>query len=241
VKIRFFDAAEGGEAFAPPTESAVEVKDGYFSVDVDIDTMVWAKRPATPWLELTVDNTTYTRQALSSVPFALFASTAERLSPACSGCVEDSQIASVSASKLDGVLAKDKGGTGVSEVEGWHLAELLTWANYKSGYCLVSYYKDPFGEVRLRGLIQFMKGAKETMFRLPEGYRPADRQLFGTIGYVPTNISGAIAMRYASCRVDVTNIGEVLLVDECMAFMSQAPVDSRPWITLSGISFRAEP
>ena len=61
------------------------------------------------WLEVTANGYVYTRQPLTEVMSAIFA---DGLSPNCSGCVADSMVSGVSASKLSGVVAVANGGTG---------------------------------------------------------------------------------------------------------------------------------
>ncbi|MEO0669304.1 MAG: hypothetical protein AAFZ99_15440 [Pseudomonadota bacterium] len=85
------------------------------------------------------------------------------------------------------------------------------------------YAIDNNGIVHLRGLMTGCPSS-EAIFTLPEGFRPAIRSVFGTIGG-----DGAL-----NARVDVKPNGEVL-------YRYTPKCDSaHPWLTLDGISFKAE-
>lgn len=224
VTVRFFTKQTGGDQVGDtsgPTE--VEVVDGLFTVEVVAEPAQWADLPDAPWLELTVGDDKYARQALTSVPFALASVSAERLSAACSGCVRDAMIAELSATKVTDVLPLEHGGTGVSEVEDWKTPAPQNWENYGKGYAPLGYYKDPFGLVHLRGLANKPAAAMPIMFTLPAGYRPAMQEIFLAPGQQGgTNVA---------CRIDVSSAGVVQVGAPCATMSS--------WIALSGITFRA--
>lgn len=87
------------------------------------------------------------------------------------------------------------------------------WANY-SGYNSAGYYKDADGFVHLRGLVHL--GTASTIFTLPVGYRPAARELMGTIS------NSAIG------RCDVDTGGNVIM-----------QLGSNAWFALDSLTFRA--
>lgn len=67
------------------------------------------------------------------------------------------------------------------QVDGWTTPTLLnSWTNFGAPYNAVGYYRDPFGIVRLRGVV---KGGTigTSIFVLPVGYRPANYELLSTV------------------------------------------------------------
>lgn len=76
------------------------------------------------------------------------------------------------------------------------------------------YFKDPFGIVRLRGIVE---GAGGTIFILPVGYRPRFREVF------------IAEVSETAGRVDVLSNGEVVL-----------QLGDPTWVSLDSISFRVE-
>jgi hypothetical protein len=91
------------------------------------------------------------------------------------------------------------------------------WTNYLSGYNTAAFFKDPFGVVHLKGLIQSGKTIPTVAFQLPAGYLPAGRCLFAA-STNPNTIG----------RIDVD-------VDGSVWVMAGSP----GWISLDGLSFRA--
>lgn len=118
LQFTLWDALSGGAqqptaAPATQTKTNVAVSDGVFSVLLDFG--VNAFPGADRFLEVGVrpagSGGAFTllapRQQISSTPYALRtlrAAAADSLSSACVGCVSDSQIASVAASKLTGTI-----------------------------------------------------------------------------------------------------------------------------------------
>jgi hypothetical protein len=115
------------------------------------------------------------------------------------------------------------------------------WSNYDTGgHSAAAFFKDPSGGVHIKGLVRASNGPDGDMscafgstsagedvdiFFLPEGYRPAKRLVFRTIS------------NHLLSRVDVLPGGDVSL----------EPSPSNPnasaafqWISLEGITFRAE-
>ncbi len=92
------------------------------------------------------------------------------------------------------------------------------WQVYSAGFNPPGYYKDDSGFVHLRGMLRDGT-SRDAMFTLPEGYRPAYRQLFGC-----RTSDNAIPSR---CDVDAD--GNVLHW-----------TGATGWVSLDGLSFLAE-
>src|SRR5439155_1204972 len=114
LQFALFDSLVGGNQIgATQTLSTVAVTGGVFNVQLDFG--VNAFPGANRFLEIGVRPTggsSFTvlspRQQISSTPYAihtLSATTADALSSACGGCVQDSQISSVTGSKVTGVVS----------------------------------------------------------------------------------------------------------------------------------------
>lgn len=91
------------------------------------------------------------------------------------------------------------------------------WINWGAPYYAASYWKDPFGFVHLRGLIQ-AGTVGSTAFILPPGYRPN-----ATAGPFAVLSNGAVG------RVDVFSTGDVVPMS-----------GSTVYVSLDGIYFKAE-
>jgi hypothetical protein len=113
LRFGLFPAVSGGTQIGgDQTLSAVAVAEGIFTVQLDFG--VSAFPGASRFLEIEVrpagsgSYTTLTpRQQISSAPYAirtLSAAAADSLSSACTGCVTDSQIQSISGSKVSGAI-----------------------------------------------------------------------------------------------------------------------------------------
>jgi hypothetical protein len=113
LRFALFDSAAGGPQIgANQTVPAVPVSAGVFTVQLDFG--VSAFPGANRFLEIGVrpaGGGSYTtlapRQQISSTPYAirtLSAATADALSSACVGCVMDTQIQSVTGSKVSGAI-----------------------------------------------------------------------------------------------------------------------------------------
>lgn len=93
-----------------------------------------------------------------------------------------------------------------------------SWVNFDtSADAITRFWKDPLGMVRIEGLVKSGTIGAFAVFTLPEGYRPARLQIFGTDS------------NSAHGRVDVFPTGEVM-----------ARIGSNVYVTLSGISFKQE-
>lgn len=108
----------------------------------------------------------------------------------------------------------------------WQAPALVnSWANYINAnptlhWERAGYYRDHMGIVHLRGLIQ--NGSAPTIFTLPVGYRPKERQLFLSVS------AGGSPDTYA--RIDILANGTVAAV----------AYGSNNYLSLNNISFRAE-
>jgi hypothetical protein len=98
---------------------------------------------------------------------------------------------------------------------------LDNWENYSRDanpqYDTAAFYRDPYGVVRLKGLVEKLGSPGNTLLRLPIGYRPLHTLIFATDA---TNATHG--------RVDVTPDGSII-----------SSSDASSYLSLSGISFRA--
>ena len=101
--------------------------------------------------------------------------------------------------------------------EAWIVPAFMnSWTNYDTTYNPAGYFKDSLGIVHLRGLVK--NGTNNTtIFTLPVGYRPSNRELQA----VQTNLN-------IIGRVDILADGQVTVVS-----------GSNGWVSLDGITFRA--
>ncbi len=107
-------------------------------------------------------------------------------------------------------------------LQGWQTPGLLnSWANYDlGGFNGAGYYMDFMGTVHLRGLVKLgtvSYTTTGTIFLLPAGYRPLKELIYAT------------AAADAFGQVRIGSNGEVRFVQ-----------GSNAWVTLEGITFRAE-
>jgi hypothetical protein len=104
----------------------------------------------------------------------------------------------------------------LSSLENWTAPTFTnSWVNYGNGYSNAGYYKDPFGIVRLRGMISGGTMAFAA-FTLPSGYRPETKLLCSTISNA------------AAGRVDIGTDGTVTVFTP----------STNAWVSLEGITFR---
>jgi len=98
-------------------------------------------------------------------------------------------------------------------------ATLNTWVNYDAVFQGVRYMKDALGFIHLQGLVKDgTVGAGIAIFILPPGHRPLKTLLF-PVATNPNTIG----------RVDITGAGSV-----------EATAGSNTWLSLNGISFKAD-
>ncbi|WP_162619858.1 hypothetical protein [Salinicola acroporae] len=105
------------------------------------------------------------------------------------------------------------------------------WTNYSSGsYDTVQYRRDALGYVHLKGLLRTFEGwYKTNIFNLPSGFRPGDNQIhlvFCDEGASNVNVG----------RLDITSGGGV---NGGSGAWGDDPTNV-DWVSLSGITFRAE-
>lgn len=118
------------------------------------------------------------------------------------------------------------GGETALEQEGWTTPVFQNgWSNYGSGYNVAGFFKDSLGVVHLRGLVKNAGIAaipreqpNGVIFTLPEGYRPAGRELHPSI----TGPDWA-----GPARIDILTDGKVMVT-----------FGHGSWVALDGITFR---
>jgi len=103
--------------------------------------------------------------------------------------------------------------------EAWIVPAFMNgWINFNTTHNPAGYFKDSLGIVHLRGLVK--NGTNNTtIFTLPVGYRPSNRELQAVQTNLDTNTIG---------RVDILADGQVTVVS-----------GSNVWVSLDGITFRA--
>lgn len=119
----------------------------------------------------------------------------------------------------------------ITEPPTWIAPTLLnSWVNYGIGWAPAGYYKDVFGRVHFRGLIENGSTAFPTaLFVLPAGYRPPGHVMFNQ------RISNATQTADAAGRIDVNSDGTVSFI-----LADVAGAGDGCWASLNGISFLAE-
>ncbi|GAX37251.1 hypothetical protein [Nodularia sp. NIES-3585] len=110
-----------------------------------------------------------------------------------------------------------KGGQTILEQEAWQTPTLKNgWVNYDNTYNPAGYFKDSLGIVHLRGLVK-NGSTTTTIFLLPVGYRPSNRELQAV--QTKENTIG---------RLDIYTDGQVLVHS-----------GNSGWFSLDGVTFRA--
>lgn len=108
MTFRLYDALSGGSQIGSPITRSVSVVGGVFSAPLDFGATAFNTTGAR-YLEIQVGASVLTpRQEITSAPFARKASNAgaaDSLSTACAGCVTDSQINTISGSKVTGTVS----------------------------------------------------------------------------------------------------------------------------------------
>jgi hypothetical protein len=139
--------------------------------------------------------------------------------------------------------------------EGWHevgsagepafnQTDHCFWKNFGSPHNTAAFLRDRFGFVHLRGLVDVEDATScgfviddegsedELIFNLPQGYRPANRELFATLS---NNAPARINVDGPSWNPDL-GAGAVS-TDEPPTTVTNA----RQWISLDGMTFRCAP
>jgi hypothetical protein len=132
------------------------------------------------------------------------------------------------ADKLDGLNST---AFATSTVEGWHEVGASGqppfqngWVNVGGVFSTAAFYKDPYGVVHLKGLIK-SGTVGSPIFSLPEGYRPAAELNFAVLSNSALGILGI----QPTCFFQLCTFHNVTL-----------DAGSNPWVSLDGISFRAD-
>lgn len=103
----------------------------------------------------------------------------------------------------------------LSPIESWNeIGEdgapvfLNSWVNYGSTAATAAYYKDPFGVIRMKGLVK-NGTANQPIFQLPVGYRPSKDLYIASFGdpqtIAYTLISASSGDVYAGITATGTN------------------------------------
>ena len=123
-----------------------------------------------------------------------------------------------------GAKLEVKGGQTKLEQEAWQTPTFLnSWVNYENTYNPAGYFKDSLGIVHLRGLVK--NGTNNTtIFTLPVGYRPSNRELLT----VQTYTTAAGTGNNTTGRVDILTDGTVQVI-----------FGNNGWLSLDGLTFRA--
>lgn len=105
-----------------------------------------------------------------------------------------------------------------SRVEKYIAPTLLnSWVNFGGGSAAAGYYKDPFGIVRIRGLVKNgTTGLGNPVFTLPAGYRP------------PNSVILPAVSNNAFARLNVEANGDIIV-----------EVGSNAFVSLDSLTFRA--
>lgn len=108
--------------------------------------------------------------------------------------------------------------------ENWINATIGTgWENYEEQYNSASYFRDTNGIVHLRGSVKHDQGDNNTIFTLPEGYRPAKNEIQVVALSTGNDVS------FSLCKI--SDNGEI-------SHLGGSP--GTKGIFLDGITFRAE-
>ncbi len=225
VTVNLYSASTGGAPLSTPVNAlSVMAVNGLFTVTITADQALQTVLATPPiWLELVVGNDTFPRQLITADVYALQCGAAD---------VANSLAPSVTinaATQITGVLPVANGGTGAGGVEAWHeipdSALAFGWVWYSTptaDFTTPAFYKNPFGEVRLKGLIR-NGTAVGTIYQLPAGYAPAHTTIISTTGNTTAP---------ALCTIYIYNTGNIQLQSNC-------PTGAGNWVSLDGITFRA--
>jgi hypothetical protein len=220
IAIRMFDAPAAGTQVCNPSPSGpTQVTVGRFRVPLDATCVAAMHANPELWIEVSVDSQTLPRTKIGAVPFALEADSASNLAPSATVDV---------GKQATGVLSIANGGTGVNALDPVHTPTLKGgWATYGHAFGPAGVWKDPLGTVHLQGVISGGDVTKTNTnddntgaFILDAGYRPSLFRSFVVAAGMPT-----------ACLVYVGPHGGVFITTTCAG---------AAWVSLDGISFRAE-
>ena len=162
----------------------------------------------------------------------------------------DSATSAQNASNADKLDGKDSSQFATTTSEGWHQISASGtspfnrfydgWSNFDSQHSTAAYYKDPQGIVHLKGVVKgggfgncCFNTEQGMIFLLPQGYWPSEHRVFTAVSGSNTTV-GRIDIGRGGCLAT-----ENIPSGTCGAAV-QAVGGSSGWITLDGISFRAE-
>ena len=104
----------------------------------------------------------------------------------------------------------------VGDCEDWHVIGVgdadfeNSWDN--AGASAAAYYKDPFGQVHIKGQID-TGSSGTTAFTLPELYRPDEPQWFSLVqatgvagGFASVNVNGAVICYRSTTNLNLSGI-----------------------------------
>jgi hypothetical protein len=106
MQVNVYAAANSATALHSQTFVTVPVDSGFFSLELSGATLSFAAM-SDAWIGVQVsgDPAELPRQHVTAVPYSFSASSADALSPACAGCVDDAMISGVGAAKISGKVA----------------------------------------------------------------------------------------------------------------------------------------
>jgi hypothetical protein len=210
--VSLYPTPTGGTPFYTQNFATVGIENGFFSVELSGANLSFSVADAWVGILVNGDGAEMPRQHLTAVPYAFNAGVANTLS---------------------GVLPVANGGTGATGVEDWKPATLINkWAPYgpQDGWSTAAYYKDPFGIVHLKGLINGSAATNAVAFNLPAGYRPGENVVIPGHGY-------SSSLTLCSIYIYGKNIGANANVTLGDVYLS--PGQGYGWVSLDGASFRA--
>lgn len=205
LQFSLYDALTGGNQIGTTqTHTGVMLNRGIFTVDLDFGSQFPG---ADRWLEISVkkpSDSSYTtllpRQKISSVPYtvrALSAATADSLSSACVGCVADSQINTVSGSKVTGTVANATNAATASSVSSSAGDSIVTAINAGSSTInasrLPSTLATQNGTNTFSGTNSFSAGLSAGSQRITNVGTPTAASDAATKAYVDANVTSSTA------------------------------------------------
>jgi hypothetical protein len=120
----------------------------------------------------------------------------------------------------------DPGGPLIPSVEAWIALPLATgWTNLGGEYETAAYYKDPFGIVHIKGVVNHGSNRNATVATLPTGYRPPLSEFFPIVN----------SDTFGQMRIH--GLGSA--VGDGIMRMTSPTGQTAGWISLDGITFRA--
>jgi hypothetical protein len=119
-------------------------------------------------------------------------------------------------------------------VENWQPASLLNgWKAYGAvdGWSAAAFYKDPFGVVHFKGLVDGKTATNQLMFNLPVGYRPDENLVVAAHG-----LNGSATLTPCSLYITGKQIGAN--ASNALGDV-QTGCSGYSWVSFDSITFRA--